>query len=219
LDNEESILLPEEMAVFKSLSKLMHVKKGYILFAQEGCNDFIYFIELGHVKIYKNTDIGKVLTTSIYSTGAVIGIAGVLMGKSHSVYAETIEKCKLWRMHGTDFIEMLQSHPQLAIRIAAMQSQRLREAERVIGNLMYREVDRRLAWLLMDLAGTASYPPANWKAKINIRLTHQDMASMIGTSRQTVTSILNRFKTEGIVNVGGHCIEIIDINKLGKYAV
>lgn len=208
-------MLPEEMSVFKSLSRLMHVKKGHILFSQEGCNDFVYLIGFGYVKIYKNTDYGKAFTTSIYSTGDVIGIAGVLMGKSHSVYAQTIGTCKLWRMAGTDFIEMLQSYPKLAIRIAAVQSQRLRNAEMLIGNLMYREVDRRLAWLLMDLAGKVSY---DWQAKINIHLTHQDIANMIGASRQTVTSILSRFKTEGIVNVGGHCIEITDVDKLGKYA-
>ncbi|BBB89629.1 MAG TPA: Crp/Fnr family transcriptional regulator [Methylomusa anaerophila] len=219
MDKPEAILRetlpPDEIAEFKALAYPMQVKAGYVLYSEGDYSNYIYFIETGHVKLYKSTSLGEIITLSIRKPGDVIGIAGVLTGRYRCVFAETIDICKIWRMKGESFIELLYARPRFAVRVAALLGKRLCDAEIAIANLTSMEVDRRLAWLLKDLAATASNPDGE-KLRIAVKLTHQDIASMIGTCRQTVTTALGRLKEDGIINVGKRYIEIIDLNKLSN---
>ncbi len=207
------ILLSDEIAEFKALAHPMQTEAGYLVYGEEECSEYVYFIETGYVKIYRSTSLGRVTTISVRKPGDLIGIAGVLNVRYRCVFAETIEKCKLWRMEGETFVKMLYARPRWAVQVATLLGQRLCNAEIAIANLTSMEVNRRLAWLLMDLARTAGRPGEE-RLRIDVGLTHQDMASMIGTCRQTVTTALGQFKENGIIQVGKRYIEIIDVNKL-----
>lgn len=214
----QSILLPDEVILFKDLARPVQVKAGHVIFGEDDHADCVYLVETGHVKTYHTTRLGKIFMISIRKPGDVFGIAAVLLGEKRCVFAESIENCHLWRMDGTVFVDMLHKCPRLAVQIATVYGKYLRDSDRAIGNLMSLDVNCRVAWLLIKLASTVATPQGD-KLRINVRLTHQDMANMIGTCRQTVTTTLGQFKKDGMIRVGRQFIEIIDIDKLNQYVV
>lgn len=208
-------LLPEETARFKTLSEHMQLNAGQVVFAEDDHADCVYLVEVGHVKIYHSTVVGKVSIMSIRGPGDVFGVAGVLLGERRCAFAETVDSCKLWRTDGKVFENMLYEYPRLAVQVAIIHGKYLRDAETAIGRLLSMDVDRRLAWLLFRLASPVSTPEGE-KIRVNVRLTHQELASMIGSCRQTTTSALGRLQRDGIISLGKHYIEIVDSKKLGK---
>jgi CRP/FNR family cyclic AMP-dependent transcriptional regulator len=216
--DSQSILTPDEVVMFKKLACPIQVKEGYVIFGEDDHADCVYLIEKGHVKTYHSSKLGKIFMISIRKPGDIFGIAAVLLGEKRCVFAAAIENCTLWRMEGKVFIDMLHQCPRLAVQIATLYGRYLRDTDRAIGNLMSLDVNCRVAWLLVKLAGTVSTPQGE-KLRIEVPLTHQDMANMIGTCRQTVTTILGQFKKEGMIHVGKQFIEITNFDKLNQYIV
>lgn len=210
-------LSSEEVVAFKTLANMRQIAAGVVVFREEDSPDYIYLIETGYIKIYRSTAAGKVVTVGIRKPDDLIGMAEVLTGVNRYCYAEAIESCTLWRINGKTFISMLRSQPGLAVKVAAALGNRLREAETTILNLVTLDVDRRLAKLLLSLDKVEN-PRNNIRPEIDIQLTHQELADMIGTSRQTVTATLQRFKEKKLVLIGKRHIEIADWSKLNGYA-
>ncbi|HWR29410.1 MAG TPA: Crp/Fnr family transcriptional regulator [Negativicutes bacterium] len=210
------VLSAEDIVEFKVLAKPLQIKVGAILFAEGDYSDYIYYIEAGHVKLYRSANSGKVSLISIRKAGDVFGIASVLTGSSCYVSAETVDACKMWRMTGNVFREMLYARPKLAVQIASVMSKRMQDLEKAIVNLTCAGVDHRLAAVLLDLA--KSSPGAEKQGtRIDMMLTHQDIASMIGSCRQTVTTTLGKFKDDGIIKTGKRYIEITNLKKMEQY--
>jgi CRP/FNR family cyclic AMP-dependent transcriptional regulator len=207
---------PQEIAIFKSLSYPIQAEPGYMIWGEEDISDCIYFLETGYVKVYHNDNLGRMSIISIRKSGDILGIGGVLTGKLRCVFVETIDSCKLWRMDADVFIDMLYKYPRMSLLIASIHSKYLRDAERAIGELLLMDTGQRLAWLLLRLT-TTSPPPAKEQYCMGVKLTHQDMARMIGSCRQTVTAILNQFKGEGLISIDRKAIKSVDPKKLTKY--
>jgi CRP-like cAMP-binding protein len=210
-------LQPDEIIEFKRLAQPLQVGSGHVIFHEGDSSDSSYLIEAGHVKLYRSTSEGKVSTMSIRTAGDLFGMGGVLKAESRRASAESIEGSILWRMNDKTFMALLNSKPQIAIRVATMLATHLHYAELTILNLTYLEVESRLARLLLHLAGIDS-KPAEKRISVDIKLTHQEIANMIGTCRQTVTTVLKQFKEAEIINVGKQHIEIIDSRALEGFS-
>ncbi len=210
-------LLPEEVVTFKALASLMQIGAGDVIFKEADNSDYVYFIEAGTIKIYRINSFGKVVTVGFRRPGDLIGLAEVLVGANRYCFAQAVEASKIWRLDCESFINLLDSHCKLAVRIAAVLGRRLRDAETTILNLVTLEVDCRLAKLLIYLTNAGANEDEA-KQGTDIRLTHQELAEMIGTSRQTVTTTLQRFKDEKLIFTGKRYIEIADWDKLNSYA-
>jgi CRP/FNR family cyclic AMP-dependent transcriptional regulator len=210
-------LLPEEVAEFKILASMIQVMAGGVIFKEEDSPDYVYLIKTGHIKIYRSNPLGKVVTVGFRGPGDLIGMAEVLTGMNRCCFAEAVESCELWRINGEAFISMLHSQSGLVLKVAAALGSRLRDAETAILNLVTLDVDRRLAKLLLSLAKVGVIGNKQ-RTKSDMQLTHQELANMIGTSRQTVTTILRRFKEEKLVFTGKQHIEIVDWNRLNSFA-
>lgn len=209
-------LLSDEVERYKSLSVLLKFKAGNVIFEEGDDVDCLYLIESGHVKNYHSTIDGKVSIISLRGPGDVFGIAGLLLNGKRCASTETLDNCKLWRMEAEVFKQMLFEYSRLAVQIAVIQGTYLREAEAVIGNLLSKNSDQKLAWLLYNLSSPVITSKGQ-KLRINIRLTHQDLASMIGSCRQTTTMALRRLQTAGIIKTGKYYIEIVDEKKINEY--
>lgn len=213
----DTTLSAHEQETFRQHAKRIELKTGKILFQQEDSARFVYLIERGIVKIFRSSLLGGVVTVGVRQCGDVIGIAEVLSGVSRYSYAEALEDCMLWQLDGELFLNSLYTNPGLAVKVTTALGSRLREAETTILNLVTLEVDRRLAKILLDLARKHSQP-ADKSSDVVIHLTQQELAEMIGTSRQTVTTTLQKFKAEGLIHSGKKSIEIIDLAGLETFA-
>jgi len=201
---------------FKEYAKSQLVELGHIIFDEEEFPKYVYLIGSGHVKIARSSAQGSIVTVSIRNHGDLIGVAEVLSEMNRCCFAEALETCEIWKMDGKSFLQMLNTSPALGVKVMSALATRLREAENTIFNLATLEVDRRLAKLLLDLA--QKHPSKGAKGlKINIKLSHQELATMIGTCRQTVTTTLQKFKRNGLIHTGKMSVEILNIEGLKSF--
>ena len=210
-------LSASEIEAFQKLARPVQIPAGQMVFREGDPPDHIYLLDAGHVKIYRTTQLGKTVTVGIRKPVEVIGIAEVLSGANRCCFAETVDVCRFWRMNGQTFIKMLHARPDLAVKIAAALGERLRNAETMILNVSTMQVDQRLAKLLLSLLTTKGVPCDDGQ-RLCVPLTQQELASMIGTCRQTVTTTLRRFQDEGIIITRNRLIQVVQVEKLTEYA-
>ncbi|SMB99875.1 transcriptional regulator, Crp/Fnr family [Thermanaeromonas toyohensis ToBE] len=204
-----------EKQTFRSSGLTIIYPKGYIIFAAGDVADKVYLINRGRVKIYRLTLEGRRVTVSIRETGELFGLAETLCGTDRVCFAEALEEVNVSVLKKEVFENLLLTYPLLAIKIAKILGSRLREAESLIHHLMYCQIPQRLALLLLKLAERCGQKTKNG-ILLNFRLTHEEIACMIGTSRQTVSSVLNNFKKAKIIAIDEEGLHLLAPEKLAQ---
>ncbi len=206
-----------EKNIIRLAGSTVRYPKGHIIFAAGDISDRVYLIESGWVKIYRLSADGRRVTVgSIRSPGEMMGLAETLLGMERTCYAGALEPVTLVVMTKNKFEELMVQHPFLAIKVAKLLGARMREAEAIIQEMVCWQAPGRLALMLMKMGERVGVRTKNG-IKINLHLTHEEIASMVGTSRQTVTSLLNTFKQEKSITYEGKVIRIVNPDKLAKW--
>lgn len=212
-------LLEYEQEIIRQIGQPMSHKRGSIIFRLGDAADRVFMIEQGWVKIFRLTTEGRhVAVGSIRHPGELMGLAEALHGGERSCYAGAISDVELIVVRRDEFQEMLLCEPHLAIKIARLLATRMREAESSIHELVSRSVPGRLAAMLIKM-GQRYGESIDGRTRINLNLTHEELASMIGSSRQTVTSLMAMFREENSISVKGKEISIIDPQKLVNWVI
>lgn len=216
--NEAALWGKTELDVLKKRSCRLQIAAKHIIFKENDETDNVYFIESGHIKHYHNTSLGKIIIVSVCGPQEMIGIPAVLLGHTRGVFAETIDKCTVWSITKKDFCDILYANPKLTIKMMGIYCQYVRNYEYSIQGLLAADVSSRLAWLLLRIASNVQQGGSQ-RCVIDFRITHQEMADMIGSCRQTVTAVLGHFQQNGWIGIGKNLIEIRDVKELYKIAV
>lgn len=223
--NQSSILRADPMLddmekmLIRQTGSTVHYPKGHVIFAAGDISDRVYLIESGWVKIYRLSADGRRVTVgSIRSPGEMMALAETLLGVERTCFAGAISDVTMVVMTKTKFEELMAQHPFLAIKVAKLLGARMREAEAIIQEMVCWQAPGRLALMLMKMGEKMGEHTKNG-IKINLHLTHEEIASMVGTSRQTVTSLLNTFKQERSITYEGRVIRIVNPDKLAKWLV
>jgi CRP-like cAMP-binding protein len=176
-------------------------------------------IERGWVKIFRLSTEGRQVTVgSIRRPGELMGLAEALHGGVRNCYAGAISNVELIVVRQDGFQEMLSAQPHLAIKVARLLAARMREAESSIHELVCRNVSGRLASTLIKM-GQYYGESSDGGIKIRLNLTHEELAAMIGSSRQTVTSLMAMLKEENSISVKGREISITNPQKLANWLI
>src|SRR5665648_20298 len=218
--NHETLALDEyEKNLIREYGTVVHYAKGQIIFAEGDTADRIYLIEEGFVKIYRITPDGRRVTVgSMRTTGQLMGLAETLYHGERTCFAGAINDSILVVVRRARFEEVLVQQPSIAIKVATTLGVRMREAEGIIQEMVCFQVPGRLAMLLLKMSDRAGIE-TEAGTKIKFRLTHEEIAWMIGTSRQTVTSLLNIFRQEKSIAIEEKEVYILDVEKLNKWIV
>lgn len=219
IDIEKLALDETEKALIRQAGSIVHYPKGHVLFSAGEVADRVYLIESGWVKIYKLSADGRRVTVgSIRSPGELMGLAETLVGGERTCFAGAINNCTLVTVGKNKFEELLAQQPFLAIKAAKLLGARMREAESIIHEMVCWQAPGRLALMLLKI-GERCGIESRGGIKINLPLTHEEIACMVGTSRQTVTSLLNTFKQENSIAFEGREINIVNPDKLARWIV
>jgi len=200
------------MELFQDLSKddqeeldrittMTTVRKGKIFYRPEDTGEVIFILKKGAVQLYRISPEGKKLVIYTLGDGSLFGEMSLLGQRMHNTFAEAISDCTICVMSRTDMERLVLTRPQVALRILEITGNRLRETEEQLEALAFKSIAARLAALLLRLAKDSDEV---------VGLTHQDLAEMIGTYRETTTQTLNDMKAEGIVAIGRRRITILD---------
>lgn len=192
-------LAPAVRVDLLQLASRRAVTRGELIFKAGSAGDYVYFLESGRVKIYHLSPIGKEILLWFCFPGEIFGLAEVCHGGGRQVYAETCEPSRVLSVRQDDFKTFLATHPPAALLVNDVLACRLRNLGNIIQSLVASDVNERVAQLIVRLAATHGQKTQNGDITLDIRLTHQEMANMIGTTRQSVTSALNLLRRQGVL--------------------
>jgi CRP-like cAMP-binding protein len=218
LDNIRAGLVLNDMEkqLIRQAGIVIQCPKDYVLFSAGDVSDHVYLIESGWVKIYRISADGKRVTVgSIRGPGEMVGLAETFLDINRTCFAGTISKGSMVVLSKTKFEEIMGQNSFFTLKVIKSLAARMREAEAIIHEMVCCQALGRLAIMLMKMGERMGEHTKNG-IKINLHLTHEEIASMVGISRQTVTSALNTFKQEKSITFEGRMIRI-NPDKLAKW--
>lgn len=183
----------------------MEFPKDTLIVGQDDHGDSLYIIESGRVKVVLYGESGREVILTIFRAGDFFGEMSLLDGEPRSANVIALEPTVALVLSRDDFQRFLETHPHAALRVLEEMSKRLRHADAVIGNLALLDVYGRVARILIDLARKEG-ESQDEGIMIRERPTQQDLASMIGTSRETVSRVLSEFQRRGFLSMQGKSI-------------
>ncbi len=206
-------LTEQDMAQMDRTTTMSTCNPGRIFYGPEEAGEVLFLLKKGRVQLYRLSPEGKKLVVSILEPGAIFGEMSLIGQGMHNTFAEAIEECTLCVMSRLDVEQLLVRKPQVGLRIMEVMARRLKEAESKLEDMAFKSIPARLASLLIKLSSSQST-----SGDVD-GYTHQDLAEMIGTYRETTTQTLNDFKKQGWINIERKRIEILDQPALEKLTV
>jgi CRP/FNR family cyclic AMP-dependent transcriptional regulator len=156
--------------------------------------DYMYVIREGRAKVTKASEDGREKIMNFLETGAFFGDMALLGDETRSASVKTLEESVLLALSRRDFIDLLQQSPDLALAVIAELANRLRETNEQARSLSFQGVEERTR----NLFERISRPEAGESGRLlTPTLTHQQIADMVGTSRETVTRSIKQLKDSG----------------------
>jgi CRP-like cAMP-binding protein len=185
-------------------------KKDYI-FREGEYPKQVFFLNKGKVKTYKANDDGKELIMSLYKEGDFLGFLPMLQSTTYPETAVALEDCIISIIPQKDFFELLHNNPSVASNFLKNLAKELTEKEDQLIDLAYNSVRKRVADALVRLQNRYKEENEN---HFTISILRDDLASMVGTAKETVIRTLSDFKDEGIIEIKGSKITILEEKKL-----
>jgi CRP-like cAMP-binding protein len=186
-----------------------------IIFTPGDPDDQLYFLLSGTVRLYKIYGDYKEATTALLKDGGVFGKLSLVEGRWQDVFAEAVTESRVAGIQKASLERVIKSDPEFALRLFSSLSERLRQSDEVIESLLHREVSTRLATLLMNLSDRFGEEDGTL---IGVRLTHQDLANMIASTREAVSKVMSEFQREGVIETRSRRIAVLDREALSKRA-
>lgn len=211
--------LPEnQLEKVQKLCKEKRFPKYHVIFEEGEHGDSLYIIKSGLVKISKEAADGRVKTLALFQSGDFFGEMSVLSDDGRSANAETLSECRVLVLDRDGFLALLNKNPSISLNIISTLIDRLALADRQIKNLALGNSRAKIADILMQLA-TEFGEGEKKTQKVNVRLTHQELADLAGLARETTTKLLNEFVKDEAIQLADREIEIIDPEKLAKWTM
>ena len=192
----------KELSEVTSLAQSRSVPRDTTIFHAGDTADAIFVVVNGRVKIVTTSTDGKEFILTVLGAGQVFGEMALLEAAPRSASVVTITAVEVLVINRADFHHLLNTSPSISRKLMAILSRRLRRANSKMESLAYMDVAGRLARYLLDLARDHGQQLGNGWVVVR-RPTHADIAHSIGTSRETVSRLINEFEEGfGLVNKG-----------------
>lgn len=181
--------------------------QGAVLFVEGQSARGAYIICSGRVKLSTTSREGKTLIVRIANAGDVLGMHATVSGKPYELTAETLQPCQLDFLKRDDFLRFLQKHGDACLNAAQHLSQNCQDAYEMIRSLgLSHSVSEKLARLLLEWASDGETTKEGIRIKVS--LTHEEIAQLIGTTRETVTRVLGEFREHNLAQLKGSTLLI-----------
>jgi CRP/FNR family transcriptional regulator, cyclic AMP receptor protein len=162
--------------------------------------DAVYWIKSGRVKISKLTEDGREIIVGMFQNGDVFGEMAFVEDKPREYFAEALDDLTYVSIRRSQLFALSRRKPGVIYRFAKLIAERRREVETTLESLLYKGVRERLAGQLLKLSKEYGIEDTRGKL-LRIKITHKDLASLIGSSRETVSLTLGDLKRVGLIDV------------------
>ncbi len=179
-----------------------------VFFPHDAC-DYVYWVREGRVKISRVSPDGRELTFRHLFRGDMMG-EEVLGGQTTwQDYAEAVVTTTLCLLRADDFLRLAEEEAEFACAVARRLSERVLQTEQTLSETVFRSVRSRVASGLLRL-----YNKQDGATENIVRVTHQEVANLVGSTRETTTSVLHQLRAEGIVELGNRRVTVLDLAAL-----
>ncbi|WP_018477912.1 Crp/Fnr family transcriptional regulator [Pontibacter roseus] len=189
-------------------------KKGQLIFHEGGKPSGLYCINSGKIKISKMGSDGKEQIVRLAKPGDVIGYRALMADSNYSASAVSLEDAVVCFIPRSQFLELISHNVDFASGLMKLLSNALGEAEERMVQMAYKPVRERLAEALLLLQKT--YQQREGEDNFTISISREDLASIVGTAKETTIRLLSDFKDEQVITTKGSSITILDQEKLYK---
>ena len=208
------MLCPHKLQHRKDAHQFGNYKKGQFIYFEDQPSDQIYLIANGTVKIGSYSQEGKEITKTILSKGEIFGELALTGEGQRSDFAQSINNdTKVCAMSIDLMQELMLNNKSLSLSIFKLIGFRIRKLERRLESLVFKDARTRIIDFILEMAHERGQK-VGFETLVKNQLTHQDIANLTGTSRQTVTTILNDLRERNLINFDRRKILIRDIEKL-----
>jgi CRP-like cAMP-binding protein len=177
------------------------------LFAPGDPDEQLYFLLDGTVRLYRIYGGYKEATVALLKDGGVFGELTLEEASWQTTFAEAVTEARVLTVRKSVLTEVIKRRPEFALKLFFSFSERLRQSDEVIESLLDREVSARLATLLSHLGDR--FGEANGSGTVlKVRLTHQDLANMIVSTREAVSKVMSEFQRDGLIEVRNRTISV-----------
>ena len=176
-----------------------------IIYAPGDSDGQLYFLLEGTVRLYKIYGVYKEATVALLTNGDVFGELSLEETHSQNAFAEAVTDARVAVVRKSVLNEVIKRRPEFALKLFSSFSERLRQSEETIESLLEREVSARLATLLSHLGDRFGESDGSGTV-LKVRLTHQDLANMIFSTREAVSKEMSGFQRAGLIEVRNHKI-------------
>ncbi|HWB31865.1 MAG TPA: Crp/Fnr family transcriptional regulator [Acidobacteriaceae bacterium] len=202
-------LAPQALAEYDAMSTHVILPMGSILFAQGQASRSVSVVCDGRIKLTASSRDGKTLLVKIAKPGDVLGLSAALSNTPYEVTAQAIEPTQIKTFNQKDFLHFIRRHVEGSLHAAESLSNEYRSALADACRLaLSSSIAGRVAHLLLELA-LESAAPDNAQPEIHMALKHEDIAAMLGSSRESVTRVLNNLRRKGIISIKGTKMTIL----------
>jgi CRP-like cAMP-binding protein len=189
------------------------LRKGETIFSEGEDGNGFYVVITGRVKIFKLSPEGKEQILHFFGPGEPFGEVPVFTGQHFPANAEAMEESRIFFFPRKSFVDLIKRNPSLALNMLAVLSKRLRRFAALIDDLSLKEVPGRLAAYLLYVSDQ------NKGAKdLELTITKTQLASLLGTIPETLSRILGKLSSQGLIETDGRRIRILEEEALRDVA-
>ncbi len=188
---------------------MVSCERGRVFYTPDEPGEVVFILKRGRVDLYRIAADGRKLVVTTLGPHTIFGEMGLLGQGMYGCYAEAAEESLICVLSRSDLQSLIRRNPEVGLRLLAELGGRLRQREEELESLAFRGLPARLAALLLreaDAYGTVD------------GYSHQELAERLGTYRETVSQILGRFRSEGLVSVEPRRIRLLNRSRLEAYA-
>lgn len=211
-------LQPEQRAQVERLISYSAYPAGQIFHSPNEYGEQLFVLRSGRVRLYKLSPEGRALTLAVLEPVTIFGEMTLVGQWMHDSFAEAMTECMIGVIGRNALRQILETYPQVALCFMELMGQRLRSMESKLADIAFKSVPQRLATVLLNLAGVPSTQMSAAEPPMVVRYTHQQLAEMIGSYRETVTKAIGEFRAANLIRIEDEAILLTDLEKLQRLA-
>jgi CRP-like cAMP-binding protein len=205
---------PEDLDRVDKISSMKTLEKGKFIYFPEEPSKVVFLLKRGRVKIGTYSDEGKEITKAILEPGEIFGELAIAGQDNRQDFAQVLDNnVKICAIHKEEMLKILESMPRLSLKMTHLIGLRLQKMERRFESLIFKDARDRIIDFIKDLVLTKG-KKVGFEYAVKHKLTHQDMANLTATSRQTVTIVLNELREDGVLDFDRRSIIVHEMDDL-----
>lgn len=186
------------MSELKPFSSHVSLRKGEFVYRLDEPANALFQIEAGRAKVIRISDKGQEKIVGLYQSGEIFGELCVCDLARRRDQAVAVEPLELTAIHVSGMLKLIGQKPEISQEFLRLICARLSDCQEQVATLSFDTAARRLAKELIKLGATGEVQGVNG-ARVATRLTHEDLANLIGTTREVVTALMNQFRESGLI--------------------